>query len=163
MGNNKGLIMSQNEYAYNPPVGAPTTVLRNIRFEGKIPGFVNLKPNSNYDKYDPFTGKNPNEPAKIPLSSKTDLGWMGDILLENVSIEEQVGDKSNGMKTNLITGAKTVGKTNAPIVKNDPTAIWWVKDITFRNVTIDGVKITNENKDTWFNIDPETTKNINFE
>ena len=124
---------------------------------------MNLKPNSNYDKYDPSTCKNPNEPAKIPLSSKADLGWMGDILLENVSIEEQVGDKSNGMKTNLITGAKTVGKTNAPIVKNDPTAIWWVKDITFRNVTSDGVKITNENKDTWFNIDPETTKNINFE
>lgn len=163
MGNNKGLIMSQNEYAYNPPVGAPTTVLRNIRFEGKIPGFVNLKPNSNYDDYEPSTGKNPKDADKIPLTSKADLGWMGDILLENVSIEEQVGDKSNGMKTNLITGATTVGKTNAPIVKNDPTAIWWVKDITFRNVTIGGVKITNGNKDTWFNIDPETTKNINFE
>lgn len=163
MGNNKGLIMSQNEYSYNPPVGAPTTVLRNIRFEGKIPGFVNLKPNSNYDDYDPSTGKNPEDADKIPLTSKSDLGWMGDILLENVSIEEQVGDNSNGMKTNLITGATTVGNTNAPIVKNDPTAIWWVKDITFRNVTIGGVKITNENKDTWFRIDPETTKNINFE
>ena len=163
MGNNKGLIMSQNEYAYNPPVGAPTTVLRNIRFEGKIPGFVNLKPNSDYANYNPSTGVNPNEPAKIPLASKSELGWMGDILLENVSVEEQVGDRSNGMKTNLITGAKTVGNTNAPIVKNDPTAIWWVKDITFRNVTIGGVKITNENKDTWFRIDATTTQNIVFE
>ena len=163
MGNNKGLIMSQNENSYNPPVNAPTTVFRNIRFEGRIPGFVNLKPNSNYDSYNAQTNTNPNEPAKIQLTSKADLGWMGDILFENVSIEEQVGDRTNGMQTNLITGAKTIGKTNAPIVKNDPTAIWWVKDITFRNVTIGGTKITNENKDTWFKIDSNTTQNIVFE
>lgn len=158
MGNNRGLIMSQNDYSYNPPVNAPTTVLRNIRIEGKIPGFVNLKPNSNYVFYNALTNTNPKEPTKIQLTSKAELGWMGDILMENISIEEQVGTK-----TNLITGAKTIGKTNAPIVKNDPTAIWWVKDITFRNVTIGGTKITNENKDTWFNIDSSTTQNIVFE
>lgn len=163
MGNNKGLIMSQNSYEYNPPVNAPTTVLRNIRIEGKIPGFVNLKPNSNYDSYNAQTNTNPNEPTKTQLTSKVDLGWMGDILLENVSVEEQVGDNANSMKTNLITGAKTIGKTNAPIVKDDPTAIWWVKDITFRNVTIGGTKITNENKETWFKIDSNTTQNIVFE
>lgn len=124
---------------------------------------MNLKPNSDYANYNPATGTNPSESAKVPLASKSELGWMGDILLENVSVEEQVGDRSNGMKTNLITGAKTVGNTTAPIVKNDPTAIWWVKDITFRNVTIGGVKITNENKDTWFRIDAATTQNIVFE
>lgn len=163
MGNNKGLIMSQNEYSYNPPANAPTTILKNIRFEGKIPGFINLKPNSSYDKYNPQTNTNPDDPDKIQLTSISDLGWMGNILLENVSIEKQVGDNSNGMKTNLIKGAETIGNTNIPIVKDDPSAIWWVKDITFRNVTIGGVKITDENKDNWFRINSNTTKNIVFE
>lgn len=163
MGNNKGLIMSQNEYSYNPPANAPTTILRNIRIEGKIPGFINLKPNSNYDKYNAQTNTNPGDPDKIQLTSKSDLGWMGNILLENVSIEKQVGDNSNGMKTNLIKGAETIGNTSVSIVKDDPSAIWWVKDITFRNVTIGGIKLTDDNKDNWFRINSNTTKNIVFE
>lgn len=158
MGNNRGLIMSQNDYSYNPPVNAPTTVLRNIRIEGKIPGFVNLKPNSNYIYYNAATNTNHKEPTKIQLASKAELGWMGDILMENITIEEQANSK-----TNLIQGAKTIGETQAPIVKDDPTAVWWVKDITFRNITIGGEKLTNENKDRWFKIDSETTQNIVFE
>ena len=97
MGNNKGLIMSQNEYSYNPPVGAPTTIFRNIRFEGKVPGFVNLKPSSGYDDYNSSTGVNSGDDSKVPLESLSDLGWMGDILLENVSIENQVGDVRYGI------------------------------------------------------------------
>ncbi len=162
MGNNKGLIMSQNEYKYNPPTDAPTTILRNIRIEGKIPGFINLKPNSNYDKYNAQTNTNPEDPDKIQLISISELGWMGNILLENISIEKQVGDNSNGMKTNLIKGAETIGYTSVPIVKDDSSAIWWVKNITFRNVTIGGEKITDENKDNWFRIDGNTTRNIVF-
>lgn len=92
-----------------------------------------------------------------------DLGWMGNILFENISVERQIGDKEYGMRTNLIQGAKTIGKTKAPIVKDHPEAIWWMKDITFRNLTIGGVKVSEKNKDTWFNIDSYTAKNIVFE
>lgn len=135
LGNNKGLIMSQNNYMYNPPIGSATTKFRDIRFEGKISGFVNLKPNENSE----------------PLENAADLGWMGNILLENISIDEH-GDKP----INLVKGGK-------PAVKNDPNSIWWVKDVTFRNVTIGGVKVTDENKNKWFSIDENTTQNIVFE
>lgn len=163
MGNNRGLMMSQNEYMYNPPLDAATTVFRNIRIEGKVPGLINLKPNSEYDRYDPQTNTNPADSDKIQLKSMDDLGWMGNILFENISVERQIGDKEYGMRTNLIQGAKTIGKTKAPIVKDHPEAIWWMKDITFRNLTIGGVKVSEKNKDTWFNIDSYTAKNIVFE
>lgn len=139
LGNNRGLIMSQNSYDYNPPVGSKTTTFRNIRFEGKIPGFVNLKPNSNYAS------------GKELLESETDLGWMGDILLENVSVDEQENKPNN-----LVKGGQ-------PAVKNKPNSIWWIKDVIFRNVTIGDVKITDENKNEWFTIDENTTQNIVFE
>ena len=163
MGNNRGLMMSQNEYMYNPPLDAATTVFRNIRIEGKVPGLINLKPNSEYDRYDPQTNTNPVDSDKIQLKSMDDLGWMGNMLFENISVERQIGDKEYGMRTNLIQGAKTIGKTKAPIVKDHPEAIWWMKDITFRNLTIGGVKVSEKNKDTWFNIDSYTAKNIVFE
>lgn len=163
MGNNKGLMMSQNEYKFNPPSNAPTTIFRNIRIEGTIPGFINLKPNSEYKNYNAETNTNPGSSAKIQLTSMSDLGWMGNILFENVSIENEVGDKNRGVRANLITGASDIGGTGAPIVKGHPEAIWWVKDIVFRNVTIGGVQVTNQNKDNWFVIDAKTTQNIQFD
>lgn len=134
LGENKGLIMSQNNLEYNPPVGSKTTIFRNIRFEGNIPGFVNLKPGD-----------------KTPLKNASDLGWMGNILLENVSVGGQPEEQSN----------RVMGFKGA--VVNDPNSVWWVKDVTFRNVTIGGVKVTDENKNKWFSIDENTTQNIVFE
>ena len=134
--NNKGLLMSQNDYSYNPPAGAKTTTFRNIRFEGKIPGFVNLKPNSN---------------GVGQLTDESELGWMGDVLFEDIFINaHQEGSM------NIIKGAE-----NAVIGVANST--WWVRDITFRNVMIGDVKLTNENKDNWFTIDSKTTQNIVFE
>lgn len=139
MGNNRGLIMSQNDYAFNPPVGSKTTVFRNIRFEGKIPGFVNLKPNSNYASGRPL------------LTDPSQLGWLGDILLENITINEQENKPNN-----LIKGG-------CPAVIDDPNSIWWVRDVTFRNIMIGGTKVTDSNKAQWFKIDGKTTSNIKFE
>lgn len=139
MGNNRGLIMSQNDYAFNPPAGSKQTVFRNIRFEGKIPGFVNLKPNSGYKTDRPL------------LTNKADLGWMGNILLENISIEEHESKPNN-----LIQGG-------CPAVEGDPSSTWWVKDVTLRNITIGGTKVTDANKSKWFTIDEKTTSNIKFE
>lgn len=134
--NNKGLLMSQNDYSYNPPAGARTTTFKNIRFEGKIPGFVNLKPNSN---------------GVGQLTNESELGWMGDVLFEDIFINaHQEGSK------NIIRGAENA-------VKDVANSTWWVRDITFRNVMIGDVKLTNENKDNWFTIDSKTTQNIVFE
>lgn len=139
MGNNRGLIMSQNDYAFNPPNGSKTTVFRNIRFEGKIPGFVNLKPNSNYSSGRPL------------LKDASQLGWLGDILLENITIKEHENKPNN-----LIKGG-------CPAVVNDPNSIWLVKDVIFKNITIGGTKVTESNKGQWFKIDERTTSDIKFE
>lgn len=139
MGNNRGLIMSQNDYAFNPPNGSKTTVFRNIRFEGKIPGFVNLKPNSNYSSGRPL------------LKDASQLGWLGDILLENITINEHENKPNN-----LIKGG-------CPAVVNDPNSIWLVKDVIFKNITIGGTKVTESNKGQWFKIDERTTSDIKFE
>ena len=134
-GANKGLIMSQNNYEYNPPLGSQTTVFRNIRIEGYVPGFVNLKAQNGVPQ----------------LEDASLLGWMGNILLENISIDEHADEPNN-----LIKGGK-------PAVVGDPNSIWWIKDVTLRNVTIGGVKVTDENKSKWFTIDKNTTQNIVFE
>lgn len=151
MGNNKGLIMSQNKYEFKPTLSNGVTTLRNIRFEGAIPGFVNLKPNSDYDKND--TGE------YAPVTDISKLGWLGNILLDNVRIDEHRGEeRNNRMKTNLIKGAK-----GAKIVEGVSDAIWWVKDVTFKDVYFGDEKLTNENKETYFTIDTNTTANIVFE
>ncbi|WP_417186786.1 hypothetical protein [Bacteroides sp.] len=151
MGNNCGLIMSQNEFRFE---AKGRTVLRNIRIEGPVPGFVNLKPNSNYD--DPETVEaNPGKYGPVPAA---ELGFLGDLLMENIEVHSQVGEKARGMKTNLLKGAR-----GEHVVANNPNAVWWVRDVTFKNVTINGVKLTEMNKDEYFNIDPETTQNILFE
>lgn len=151
MGNNCGLIMSQNEYRFE---AKGRTILRNIRIEGPIPGFVNLKPNSDYDNPSAVAA-NPEKYGPVPAA---ELGFLGDLLLENIEIHSQIGDRPSGMKTNLLRGAK--GTT---VVAGDPNAIWWVKDVTIKNVKIGGVKLTQENKDQYFTIDGNTTKNIVFE
>ena len=152
MGNNCGLVMSQNEYRFNPING--TTILRDIRIEGPIPGFVNLKPNSNFSSLEQVA-QHPDKYGPVPAEQ---LGWLGDLLLENITIHSQLGDHDRDMKTNLITGAK-----GEKVVRGNPEAIWWCKDITIRNVTVGGVKLSEQNKDKYFTIDPQTTRNIVFE
>ena len=76
---------------------------------------------------------------------------MGDVLFEDIFINaHQEGSK------NIIRGAENA-------VKDVANSTWWVRDITFRNVMIGDVKLTNENKDNWFTIDSKTTQNIVFE
>lgn len=146
MGNNKGLIMSQNEYGFKPKVSNGVTTFRNIRFEGVVPGFINLKPASGYGSS--TTGQ------FAPLDDISKLGWLGNILLENVKVDAQ----KTISKTNLIKGAK-----GANIVAGVTDAIWWVKDVKFKNVYIGETKLTSETAEPYFNIDPATTQNIVFE
>ena len=98
---------------------------------------------------------NPEKYGPVPAA---ELGFLGDLLLENIEIHSQIGDGTRGMKTNLLKGAK-----GTAVVAGDPNAIWWVKDVTLKNVKIGGVKLTEENKDQYFTIDGNTTKNIVFE
>ncbi len=142
MGNNKGLVMSQNSAEFNiPDDGRRYTTFENIRIEGKIPGFINLKLGSNHIN---------------STIDEADLGWLGNIRFKNVSIDYQMGDTENGYGANIIEGASGV-------VENNSSLIWEVRNIYFENVTIGGVLLSEENKDTYCTIDYDTTRNIFFE
>jgi hypothetical protein len=129
LGMNRGLIMSVNTYDFNPT--GPTTVFKNIRFEGSIPGFCNLKPNNQAQK----------------LSNPTMLGYLGNILFQDIYIENQ-------WNKNILRGGANVLTTGG--------GTWYTKDVTFQNIFIGGKCIDDSNKDQYFNIDKATTQNIKF-
>jgi len=138
LGNNNGLIMSQQ--GYNHPTidygtGSATTVLRNIRMEGEIPAITNLKARSSGDQ---------NVAVQV---DNDDVTFLGDLVLENISVESQF--------------AKGVirGELN-PSYNGD--AIWYVKDVQFKNIKIAGTCVTEQNKAEFFNQDEATTQNVVF-
>lgn len=132
--NNNGLIMSQNKYNFKPT--DQTTVMRNIRIEGSIPGFINLKPKDG--------GKNPAQ----QLDDESQLGHIGNLTLENITIDHQFAH-------GVINGI-----TNA--VKNSD-AIFYAKNITMKNIRIGDVLLSETNKHQFIKIDPATTRNLAFE
>ncbi len=138
LGNNNGLIMSQVGYDFKPfgYGGSTQTVMRNIRIEGSIPGITNLKPRSS------GTGT---PIAKQIESAK--VGYLGDLLLENISVEAQFN------KGRILGGIDP---------DFDGNAIWYVKNVEFRNVRIGNTCVTDSNKTQFFNIDAATTQNLLF-
>lgn len=137
LGNNNGLIMSQTAYDYIPydyGTGSTTTTFRNIRIEGKIPGLVNVKTKEGGDTPLP----------KVPMA---DVGYLGDLVLENITVNQQF-DKG------LIAG-----KTD---VASDGDADYFVQNISMEEVLIGGICVNNDNKLQFFHIDEATTRKLFF-
>ena len=140
LGNNNGLIAAQVNLDFNPidyGTGSTTTTFRNIRIEGSIPGLTNIKPRSSAN----------GEPSasQVPVA---DLGYLGDVHMENITIENQF-DKGRirGQVNATTTGINT----------------YFTKNINFTNITIGGVKLTNLNSSLYFDIETATTQNITFD
>jgi hypothetical protein len=97
LGNNNGLVMLQVQPAYKPSGydGSTTTILRNIRIEGSIPGLVNLKP---YTK-----------------------GGAGEILAEAVPVDKvgNVGEFFN-IETNTTRDIKFTGDSEGNGASKEP-------------------------------------------
>ena len=136
LGNNNGLIMSQTGLDYRPYGygGSTMTVMRNIRIEGSIPGITNMKPRS---------GSGSTITAKQVADAN--VGYLGDLILENISVESQYA-------RGLIKG-----KANASY---DGTKIYYTKNISMSNVVIGGVQVTKENVATYFDIESNTVLDI---
>ncbi|MGM8361886.1 carbohydrate-binding protein [Flavobacterium sp. ARAG 55.4] len=140
LGNNNGLIAAQVNLDFNPidyGTGSTTTTFKNIRIEGSIPGLTNIKPRS--------------ESNGVPVAAQVDianLGYLGDVQLENITIEKQF-DKG-----------RIRGQANATTSGNNT---YYSKNINFTNIMIGGVKLTNVNKNLYFDIDETTTQNITFD
>jgi len=135
LGNNNGLIMSQTQFDYKPydyGTGSTTTIIRNIYIEGKIPGLTNIKTRENGD---------------TPKVLKKDVGYLGDLILENITVENQ-------FEKGTIRGKKDVA--------SDEYADYYTQNISLEEISIGGVCVTNENKANYFNIDGETTRDLYF-
>ncbi|QDU89858.1 Dextranase precursor [Pirellulimonas nuda] len=135
--NNNGLVMSQTLYSFRPT--GETTVFRSIRIEGSIPALFNIKAN----RREP--GEYP--PALAPGQAKR-LGYIGDILLEDVTVDHQFG-------RGVIQGG--------PGAVEGTEAVWPAKNIVVRNVRIGGVCLDDSTKDRFIQIDPATTENLVFD
>lgn len=135
LGNNNGLIMSQTQFDYKPydyGTGSTTTILKNIRIEGKIPGLTNIKTREN------------GETPKVPTAK---VGYLGDLILENISVESQ-------FDRGVIRGKVDVA--------TDGLVTYYTQNISMKEITIGGVCVTEANKGQFFTIDPSTTRNLVF-
>ncbi len=132
------MIAAQTGLDYKPfgYGGSPTTILRNIRIEGSIPGVCNIKPRSG------STG--------VPAARQTaidSVGFLGDLVIENVSVEAQFSkSRLRGQKDAAYNG----------------NATYFVKNVQIRNLRIGNTRVTETNKDQYFDIDASTTQTIGF-
>jgi len=138
LGNNNSLVATQTALAFKPKSynGKTTTILRNIRIEGTIPGLVNIKPRSEADGLVIAT--------KVPLEK---VGFLGDTLFESITVDAQSGQ------------SRIKGTTDAAI---EGKATYFVQEIRFKNIKIGSKWITPENASKYFEIDPATTRDITF-
>ncbi|MEM9986558.1 MAG: T9SS type A sorting domain-containing protein, partial [Bacteroidota bacterium] len=139
LGNNNGLIMAQVGLDYTPfdyGTNSTLTHFRNIRMEGRICALTNLKPRS---------GSNGVSIAvQVPAD---DVGYLGDLLLENITVDEQIErGRIRGIADASTTGSET----------------WYVQNVTIRNVQIGGQCVDESNQGTFFDIDPNTTRDLSI-
>ncbi len=131
--NNNGLVMAQNQFDFHPT--GPTTVLRDIRIEGSIPGIFNLHPRTEKGLL-----------LAQPLTDPSRLGYVGDIRLEDVTVDRQFAKGGISGATNAVVGGGT----------------YYVKNIEVRNLRIGGECVTEKNKREYTDIDEATTQDIKF-
>lgn len=139
LGNNNGLVASQVSLDYRPrAMGRPDTLttLRNIRIEGSIPGLLNLKPR--------WKGQNELDAPRVAQAA---VGYLGDLLLENVSIDAQSGKS-------LLQGEARASQ--------EGEAVFFVQNVTIRNLRIGGKLVDEAIAPRYFAIDSGTTKGIRF-
>jgi hypothetical protein len=139
LGNNNSLIAAQVNLDFNVidyGTGITTTTFKDIRIEGSIPGLTNIKPRSSGN----------GAPSADQVSS-ANLGYLGDVHFENITIESQFDRGRIRGQANATTNGDT----------------YFTKNINFTNVIIGGTKLTEANKNLFFEIDPNTTQNITFD
>jgi len=138
LGNNNGLVAAQIGLDYKPFSygGDATTVVRDIRIEGSIPGLLNLKPRSG----------SKGEITAAPVNAEN-VGYLGDLLLENVTVDDQNAK------------SRIEGKVGPA---TDGTGVFYVRNVRIRNLRIGGQLVTEENREQFFDIDPESSQDVHF-
>jgi hypothetical protein len=136
LGNNNGIVAAQIGLDYKPfayGTASTLTTVKNIRVEGSIPGILNLKPRSS-----------PNA-IQVP---EANLGYLGDLLLDNITVEKQFAK-------GLIRGQANATTTG--------TNTFFTKNVTITNSTIGGTQINTVSAPIFFDVEGSTTQNIVFD
>ncbi len=149
MGNNNGIIMSQIDYNMK----GHSVTIKNLFVDGNIPALVNLHTN---------TGKSGNNDYVLPTDwvGNTTVGYVGDIVLENIVITGRQIEFSGQNFNQPATASK--GLIRGATLTSPAGQKYLMKNISFKEVKINSVCLTEENKGTYFNIDANTTQNIVF-
>lgn len=145
MGNNNGILMSQIDY----DMKGVNVYIQNLTVDGNIPALVNLHTNS---------GKEDRKDFNLPQDFSKTVGEVSGIVFENVKVfGKQVsfdGDafqQTQKPNKGIIRGAKlTNGDT------------YYMSNISFKDVEIEGVCLESKNVTEFINIDAATTKDIRF-
>lgn len=149
MGNNNGIVMSQIDYNMK---GYGVTI-KNLFVDGNIPALVNLHTNS---------GKESKNDYVLPTdwAGHTTVGFVGNISFENVIVTgRQVTFDGNAYQQtpvaskSLIKGATLTSPAGQKYI---------MRNISFKDIKINSICLTDENKSSYFNIDANTTENIIF-
>ncbi|OPZ19650.1 MAG: Dextranase precursor [candidate division BRC1 bacterium ADurb.BinA364] len=138
LGNNNGLAASQIDLDYKPYGygGDTTTILRDIRIEGAIPGLLNLKPRSS------------GQGILAPPVPSDEVGYLGDLVLEDIDVDGQFGK------------SQIRGKAEASI---DKKKTFFVQNVRVARLRIGEQAVTESNKSDFFEIDAPTVRGIRFE
>jgi hypothetical protein len=149
MGNNNGIVMSQIDYNMK---GYGVTI-KDLFVDGNIASLVNLHTNSDKEKANNYI-------LPTDWSGHTSVGYVGNISFENVIVTgNQVTFNGNAFQQEPVPSKSLI--KGATLTSPSGTK-YLMKNISFKDVKISSVCLTEENKATYFNIDAATTENIVF-
>lgn len=145
MGNNNGIVMSQIDY----DMKGTNVFIQNLTIDGNIPALVNLHTNS---------GKEDKKDYDLPQDYSKTVGEVNGVMFENVKVSgKQVSFDGDAFQQTpkpnkgIIKGAK---------LSNGQT--YFMSNISFKDVEINGVCLESKNVSEYINIDATTTKDIQF-
>lgn len=145
IGNNNGIVMSQIDY----DMKGINVLIQNLTIDGNIPALVNLHTNS---------GKEDKKDYNLPQDFSKTVGVVDGIVFENVKV--------TGKQLQFDGDAfQQTPKANKGIIKGAKLAdgqIYYISNVSFNEVEINGVCLDSKNASEYINIDPTTSKDIQF-
>ncbi len=145
MGNNNGIVMSQLDY----DMKGTNVLIKNLTVDGNIPALVNLHTNSERETKKEYF---------LPQDYSKVLGGVNGITLENIKVtgKQVIFDGDTYTQT---------PKANKGIIKGANLVddqVYLMQNISFKDIEINGKCIDAKNVAEYIDIDPTTTKNIQY-
>lgn len=149
MGNNNGIVMSQIDYNMK---GYGVTI-KDLFVDGNIASLVNLHTNSDKEKANNYI-------LPTDWNGHAAVGYVGNISFENVIVTgKQVIFNGDAFQQDPVASKSLI---KGAALTSPAGTKYLMKNISFKEVKINSVCLTDENKATYFDIYAATTENITF-